>query len=337
MAPPSKSCPDCTEDPSISSLGWCNRLLLLVLLCSVASASGADSAKELLAAGKVDEAITKLQQETSGPAATAESFNLLCRAYFMIDEWDRGIPNCERARNLDPTNSLYELWLGRIYGEKADRVGFFSAAGLARKVRNSFERAVELDPNSFAARTDLGEFDAEAPGIIGGGKDKARAQAEALLSINPERAHWLLARIAEKSSDPASAEREYRAAISASHSEARAWQDLAGFLFHQHRIDEMEQAIHSVESSRVEYPEALMYAGGLLLRAGRDYPLAMRLLRRYLATPVEDAPAFKAHELLGQLLEKQGDRAAAAAEFRAALALFHNYARAQEDLRRVEP
>ena len=317
-------------------LRWRNRFLLLILFI-LPSALLADSAKNLLAAGKVDEAIQILQQETGRPAANAESFNLLCRAYFMIDEWDRGIPQCERARNLDPKNSLYELWLGRIYGEKADRASFFTAAGLAKKVRNSFERAVELDPSSSAARTDLGEFDAEAPGIVGGGKDKARAQAAALMSIDPARAHWLLARIAEKSNDPATAEHEYRAAIAASHSEARTWQDLAGFLFHQHRPDEMLQAIRTLETSPVEHPEALMYAGGLLLRAGREYPLATHLLRRYLASPVEEAPAFKAHELLGQLLEKQGDRAGAAAEFRAALALFHNYARAREDLQRVEP
>lgn len=325
------------EDPAILSLCWRNRFLLLILFFFLPSALLAASARELLAAGKVDEVIQILQQETSASAGNAEAFNLLCRAYFMIDEWERGIPQCERARNLDPNNSLYELWLGRIYGEKADRANFLAAAGLARKVRNSFERAVELDPASSAARTDLGEFDAEAPGIIGGGKDKARAQAAALMPIDAARAHWLLARIAEKENDPAAAEREYRAAIAASHSEARTWQDLASFLFHRRRLDEMEQAIRSLESSPVEHPEALMYAGGLLLRAGRDYPLAMRLLRRYLASPVEEAPAFKAHELLGQLLEKQGDRPAAAAEFRAALALFRNYARAQEDLRRVEP
>lgn len=337
MALPSKSCPDLPEDPPIPSFCWRNSWLLLILLLSIPSVSLAVSPKELLAAGKADEAIRMLEQETRNPAATAESFNLLCRAYFMIEEWDRGIPNCERASNLEPNNSLYALWVGRIYGEKADRASFFTAAGLAKKVRTSFERAVELDPASSAARTDLGEYDAEAPGIVGGGKDKARAQASALMSIDPPRAHWLLARIAEKSNDPATAERELRAAISASHSEARSWQDLASFLFHQHRPDEMEQAIHNLESSPVEHPEALMYAGGLLLRAERDYPMAMRLLRRYLAAPVEEAPAFRAHELLGQLHERQGDRAAAAAEFRVALALFHNYVRAQEGLRRVAP
>ncbi len=49
----------------------------------------------------------------------------------------------------------------------------------------------------------------------------------------------------------------------------------------------------------------------MLFRTGRDYALAIRLLRRYVSSPntVEEAPAFKAHSLLGELLEKQGDRA----------------------------
>ena len=116
----------------------------------------------------------------------------------MIEEWDRGIAACEKARSLDPQNSVYHLWLGRIYGEKADRAGFLSAAGLAKKVRTSFERAVELDPKNWEARTDLAEFYLEAPAIVGGGKDKARAQADALMPINPGMGHWVLARIAAK-------------------------------------------------------------------------------------------------------------------------------------------
>ena len=87
--------------------------------------------------------------------------------------WDAGIPSCEKAVALDPNDGLYHLWLGRIYGEKADRAGFLKAAGLAGKVRTEFERAVELSPNSWEARTDLAEFYLEAPGIVGGSKDEA--------------------------------------------------------------------------------------------------------------------------------------------------------------------
>jgi tetratricopeptide (TPR) repeat protein len=312
-------------------------LLTCVLLVLLAAPTVADSTpQQLLASGQVDDALQILQQQTSRPIADAESYNLLCRAYFMLEEWDRAISACERASSLDPRNSQYFMWLGRVYGEKASGVRFLSALGLVKKVRSSFERAVELDPRNWEARTDLAEFYLEAPGIVGGGKDKARAQAEAIQPLNPAMAHWVLARLAEKNNDAAGAEREYRAEIAASQSSARSWFDLAAFLRHTHRLDEMDEALRKLESSPLDRPDALVDAASILLRADRDFPLGVTLLRRYLASPVEAAPAFKAHDLLGRILEKQGDKRGAAGEFRAALALAHTYARAQEALKRVE-
>jgi tetratricopeptide (TPR) repeat protein len=310
-------------------------LFLIILSVLLTKPAQAAMPKELLNAGRVDEAIQTFQQQITRSPSDAESYNYLCRAYFMLEEWDQGIPNCERARDLDPNKSLYYLWLGRIYGEKASRVGFLSAAGLAKKVRVAFERAVELDPKSWEARTDLAEFYLEAPGIVGGGKDKARQQADALMPLNPARSHWVAARIAEKNKDAATAELEYRAAIAVSHSAVREWVDLAIFLRHANRLDEMEQALRHLESAPVDHPESLMDGASLLLHTGRDGAFAVRLLRQYLTAPVEEGPAFKAHDMLGQLLEKQGDRRSAAEEYRAALVLAHNYARAQEDLKRL--
>jgi hypothetical protein len=40
--------------------------------------------------------------------------------------------------------------------------------------------------------------------------------------------------------------------------------------------------------------------------------------------------------MLGQLLEKQGDRRGAVEQYRAAVALARGYTRAQQDLKRVE-
>ena len=313
---------------------------IAVLSASILAGAGAwaaaPSSQDLLAAGPVDEAIQTLQQQIKDSPQDAAAYNLLCRAYFMLEEWDHGIPPCERAVALAPQDPLYHLWLGRIYGEKADRAGFLSAAGIAKKVRTEFERAVELAPDNWHARTDLAEFCLEAPGIIGGGKDKARAQAQALMSLNPPMAHWVLGRIAEKNKDLASAEREYRAAIDASHGGAHAWLNLALFFRNTKRFDEMEKALRTLETSPIDRPESLMDGASVLLRTGRDYALGVRLLRRYLSSPpVEEAPVFKVHYLLGQLLEKQGDRQAAAQEYRAALSLAHTFVRAQEALKRV--
>ncbi len=307
----------------------------LTCLLALALPAYAASSQELLATGPVDELIETLQGRISSAPNDAESNNLLCRAYFSLEEWDRGIAACERAVNLDPQNSLYHLWLGRIYGEKADRTVFFKAAGMAKKVRSSFERAVELSPGNWEARIDLAEFYLEAPGIVGGGKDKARAQADAIKPLNPAMAHWVLGRIAEKNKDNAAAEREYRAAIDASHGGAHAWLNLALFYRHTNRFDEMEQTLHTMQTRPLDRPESLMDGASILFRTNRNLPFAIQLLNRYLSTPVEAEPAFKAHYLLGQLLEKQNDRKAAADQYRAALSLAHTYTRAQDALKRL--
>jgi len=316
---------------------WAALFLAVSLAMQAAADSPGGSAKDLLAAGRVDDAIQTLKQQISHSPTDADANNLLCRAYFMLEDWDHGISACERAVNLAPQNGLYHLWLGRICGEKADRAGFMSAAGLARKVRSEFERAVEFDPKSWEARTDLAEFYLEAPGIVGGGKDKARAQADVLASLNPAMAHYMNGRIAEKNKDIATAEREYRDAIEASHGGAHAWLNLALFYRHQNRLDEMEQALRTMESRPLDRPESLMDGGSVLLRTGRNLAFGIELVRKYLSGPtVEEGPAFKAHYILGQLLEKQGDRPAAAQEYRAALALAREYTRAQEALKRIE-
>jgi Flp pilus assembly protein TadD len=156
--------------------------------------------------------------------------------------------------------------------------------------------------------------------------------------VNPGREHWVYARIAEKRKETVTAEREYRQYIDLSKGEAEAWLNLALFLRRQKRFDEMEQAIVKLnQAPPTTKLEVLEEASGMLYRAGRAYPLATDLVRRYLATgPVEAAPAFKAHHLLGLLLEKQGDKTGATREYRASLALVRNFSAAQQSLNRLE-
>jgi len=310
--------------------------LVLLLLIASLTASLADSAKDKLAAGRIDEAIAELNGRLSSAPADAESSNLLCRAYFTLEEWDRAESSCRKAVSLDPGNSRFHLWLGRVYGERADRANFLAAAGLVGKVRGEFERAVQLNPKDVETRLDLAEFYIEAPGIVGGGEQKAREQAQSLAAMNPAREHWIYARIAEKKKDAATAEREYHQYIDLSKGDAEAWLNLALFLRRQKRFDEMEQAIVKLSQAPMPKLDVLVEASGMLYRGGRSYPFAAELLHRYLAAgPVEAAPAFKAHYLLGMVLEKQGDKAGAAQEYRASLSLARTFGVAQQALNRV--
>jgi len=316
---------------------WKRKLFALLLLAPLTwAAAQAQSAEDLLAAGRVDDAILSLQARIKNAPNDAASYNLLCRSFFALASWDRGVAACEKAVELDPGNGFYHLWLGRVYGEKADNSNLFTAATLARRVRTEFETAVELSPGNVAARTDLAEFYLEAPGIVGGGRDKAEAEAQTLAKLDPGKAHWVKARIAQKNHDDGAAEKEYRAAVETSHGSANAWLNLAFFYRRAQRLDDMENAINHAASAQMNQPEVLMEAAETLIRAGRNFPGAIGLLRRYLSSStVEEAPAFKAHYLLGTVLEKQGDMQEAAREYRASLAMAKSFSRAQEALERL--
>jgi tetratricopeptide (TPR) repeat protein len=313
-------------------------LLGIAIFAASAAIAGADeTAPALLASGRVDEAILALHGQINSSPNDAVAQNLLCRAYFTLGQWDRGISACEKAVALAPDNGQYHLWLGRIYGEKADKASFLTAAGLAGRVRTEFETAVKLTPNNVDARSDLAEFYLEAPGIVGGGRDKAIQQISPLAQLDPARAHWITARIAEKKKDLATAEAEYRAAIYASHGSASAWLNLGLFYRHREHYDEMERALTHVRPAPLDRPDALVDAAEILIHSQRNLPEAVELLRTYLNSgkKVEQAPAFKVHYLLGTASEKLGDKGAAAAEYRSALALAKEFQPAQQALQRM--
>lgn len=318
------------------------RLLSVLFFCSLALSASSNvtnrSAQDLLNAGRVDEAVSELQKRIATSTNDAEAYHLLNRAYYALENWDQAIRTGERAVQLVPNKSEYHLWLGRSYGQKADKASIFSAPGLAKEARRHFEKAVELNGTDVSARSDLAEFYLEAPGIIGGGKDKAKAQADVLARQDPALGHWMNARLAEKEKDFATAEREFKAAGAASNNDPVRWLNLASFYRRQGRYTEMEAAISSAVGKPKKQPNVLVDAASLLLRAGRSLPQAAQLVSRYLSgkEKSEEAPTFHAHYLLGQILEKQGDRSGAIKEYQAALELARDYDAARTALNRLQ-
>jgi predicted Zn-dependent protease len=316
-------------------------LALVVMLAALpASPEAAPSpAQDLLNQGRVDDAIVQLQARIQKNPSDAEAHHLLSRAYLMIESWDKAVPPGEQAVALQPDNSNYHLWLGRAYGRKAEHSIFFKAVGWARKCRTEFERAVELNAANVPARTDLAEYYLEAPAFLGGGKDKAQAQAVEIAARDKSAAHMVRARLAEDDKDYNAAERELRQAIADSNQPAGYWLDLAAFYRRRDRLNDMENATKkAVAADKEKDPAILVQAAALLLGAGRNLPGAAVLARKALSSPAsgEGAPTFQAHYLLGQALEKQGDNAGAAQEYRAALSLAKDYKQAQKALKRIE-
>ncbi len=314
------------------------RSFLIPLILFFATLAWSETpAQTLLSQGRIDDAIASLKQTLQHSPNDAQAHHLLSRAYYEVSDWDDAMAEAQRAVALQPMNSDYHLWLGRAYGEKAENSNFVAAIGLAKKVRMEFERAVQLNGFNLDARADLAEFYIQAPGIVGGGKDKARAQSDSVASFDSPTAHWIQARLAEKEKKPAVAEREYKAAIQASNGYPSYWLALAAFYQRQGRLNEMEQSVNRATSAEINKPGVWVEAAEVLYNGGRNFPAAAQFLRRYLSSnaTVADAPAFQAHYLLGSIFERLGDTRAAMQEYRAALSLAREFDQARDAINRL--
>jgi tetratricopeptide (TPR) repeat protein len=219
---------------------------------------------------------------------------------------------------------------------KASIAGPLTGFSLAKRVRTSFERAVELDPGNAEAQTALGEFYIAAPSLIGGGLDKALRVATALEPVSPAAAHRLRALAAEKAKDPALAEAEFRQALAA-HRSAGSWTDLADFYRRQGQMDKMEASLQAAFAADPGHGAAMMDVASILSEARRMPDLAEKALRAYLESSEksEEAPVFKVRVMLGQLLANRGDTSGARQQYQAALQLASDYQPARKALGRV--
>jgi len=172
-------------------------ILLLAVGMSVPAHADVDS-EGLIKAGRADEALRVLNNEVHSHPENANAYNQLARVYFQLEMWDSALHMAEKSTALEPRNSAFHQWLGRAAGRKAENSNPFTAFGLARRVKAEFERAVALDGDNISARSDLAEYYLEAPGFLGGDKNKARQQAEAVAPHDPGLAEYLYARVEER-------------------------------------------------------------------------------------------------------------------------------------------
>lgn len=298
-------------------------LLCLTLLppMAVAGAQSLAAAKADAGAGRIDAAIADL----SAVPKTAETHALLCSLQASIEKRDAAISECEAAVAAAPANSDYALALARAYGDKADHSGALTGMRIVGKVHGNFERAVQLNPNSVEALSDLGQFYVEAPGMVGGGSDKARALVARLQPLSAARAHRLAGMIAAKAKDDKTAEAEFTAEIAAGHT-PEAYVDLANF-YRDHKAPERAAAQAKLAISHDPHhgPDTLD-AAAILLALKQETRVAQDALRAYLKTPQTGVASYpRAHVLLGESLRADGDTAGAQKEFAAALALAHDY------------
>jgi len=300
-------------------------------------AAAVQAAQRNFNAGNYAAAISALQPVATSSSSNAEANYWLGRSYYEISDYDSAVAQLEKAVSLDPKNSLYQQWLGRAYGGKADRDRSFS---LAKKVKKQFQLAVSLDPSNIEARRDLEQFCLDAPWIVGGNKDEALEQVNAIAAINPIEGHLARAvydRQALKKLDEA--ENEIRQVLASDPKKPDPYLEAAEFFQSVNKPADMTTAIQAAARVSPSDPRLAFYRGVALVLSNTTLADAERDLKSYLASTPQrsDWPSHaSARYWLGRLYEAQGKRAEAAEQYRAALQLDPKLTDAESRLAQLE-
>jgi tetratricopeptide (TPR) repeat protein len=320
--------------------------LTILLLASAAMAAasvkqGADveAGRRAFEASDYAKAIQTLQAAAAKDPQNGDVHLLLAKSFLELREHDAAIKSAEKAVSLDPQNSIYHEWLGRAYGDKADHAGWFSAISLAKKTRKEFETAVQLDGKNFSARQALIEFDCSAPGLVGGGEEKALPQIKQLAELDAAEGHYASGNCRRQKKDFAAADQEFTKALESGPKSAELIFDIGDYAVKRNQPDRLLAVADAGEQVSPNDPRGHFYCAVALVLKKENPAEAEHLLREY----AQKAPTRSgyprpaaAHVWLGQLLENENKPEDAGKEYETALKLDPKNKMAQEALKRLK-
>jgi tetratricopeptide (TPR) repeat protein len=310
-----------------------------IVFAAVKQSDALEAGRRAYESSDYSKAVLELQMAAAKETQNGEIQLLLTKTYLELQERDAAITSAERAVAIDPKSSVYHEWLGRAYGEKADHSSMFSALGLARKTHREFEVAVELDEKNYTARQALIEYYCAAPGIVGGGEEKAKPEIEKLQAMDASEGHFAAGVCRKEKKEFAGADAEFHLALESHPKRADLIYDIGDYAMRHSQADRLVEAADIGAQVAPADPRALFYrAVGLILKNEKP-EAAKKLLREYLQKAPKRAeyPRYAtAHEWLGRLYENQGDKKAAEKEYQTALQLDPKDKSVRESLKRAE-
>jgi tetratricopeptide (TPR) repeat protein len=318
----------------------CAGLVCLMLLHGEARAeeSALEKANGAFEKGEYAQAIEILKSAAVNEPNNGDVYVLLARSYLELNQYDAAANSAEKAVEISPKNSEYHRWLGEAYGAKADHASMLSAYSLARKTQKEFEAAVQLDAHNFDAQQDLIEYDCTAPGMVGGGEEKAQPLIEKLMAMDAAEGHFATGICRAQKKNYEAADAEFSKALDSKPKTAKRIFDIGDYFLQRKNAEKLLVVASAGEELAPHDPRGKFYRGVALFLEGEKPAEAEKLLRDYLqVAPVnsEYPRPWAAHYWLGRLQESQKNPAGARGEYQAALKLNGKYKPAQEALKQL--
>ena len=316
--------------------------VLLLTPATFAQLTGAAKEKpsyaiRLYEKGSFKQAVEVLRQEAKTSPRDPEVRFWLGKAYLKIRDWKAAVTELEKAVEIEPSNARYRQWLGRASGERASRAFITTAYSMARQVVREFETARRLSPNNLSIRFDLLEYYLQAPGMVGGGRDKAEAEARAIAEIDRQKGYTARATIYRREKQLDKAKDELLLAIDEFPESAAACEDFADFLFGRQDYEGALQWSRKALTLNPELNYSRFLAAAASTRLKRDLEAAAGELQKLVdGTLSDDDPTFEqVYYQLGENYLAQGDKAKAKAAFQTALSYNPDHSRSKESLKKL--
>jgi tetratricopeptide (TPR) repeat protein len=290
-------------------------------------------------AGRYNRAVDALNGAVAKSPDDASLYFLLGQSYYQLREYPRAIASLERAVQLAPKTSAYHDWLGKSYGRKAEGSMFLSAMGWARKTHHEFEVAVELDPQNLEAQRDLIRYEINAPGMVGGGDDRAMKHIEALEKIDSMQGQLARGEFFATKKRMPEADAVFGKILESDSDPVGVYFEVSDYYRDRPNTEKMGEAIDKAERIDPEDRRLKFYKGVLLVMKQSSPTEAEMLLKSYLATVPDNSdlpPHASAREWLGKLYESQGRFSEATEQYRLSLSLDPHNKEVEEALKRVE-
>jgi tetratricopeptide (TPR) repeat protein len=309
-------------------------LVALILFPGLQRDGDINEAIGLYEKGKFGQAVNVLQKLRDSSPSDPEIRLWLGKSYLKIREWDKGVRETESLVRLQPSNARYHLFLGRACGDRASHSSFVTAMGWAKRVVKEFETARKLAPEDLDIRFDLLDYYLNAPGLVGGGKDKAEAEAQAIAGLNREKGFLARATIHIKDKNWDLARKELNQAVINYPQSAGAHRDLADFLLER---QDFENALNCAKKALVldgKSKRTQLMAAAAKIRLKTDLDETARTLQDLVAGTLGDGdPSFEeVYYWLGECRLAKGDKQKALEAFKSALAFNPDYSKAKEGL-----
>jgi len=298
-----------------------------------------DAGRRAYEASDYTKAIQLLQAAAAGDPNDGNVQLLLAKSYLELQDHDAAIKSAERAVSIDPRSSVYHEWLGHVYGEKANHAGWFSAISLAKKTGKEFELAVQLDAKNFSAWQALIEFDCSAPGMVGGGEEKALPQIKELSQLDAAEGYYAAGNCRRQKKDFEAADAEFAKALDSHPQSPELIFDIGDYDIRRGAAGQLAAVISVGKQMAPEDPRNGFYEAAKLILRKEKLEDAERLLREYQKTGPNRGgyprPAT-VHAWLGRLYEAEGRMDEAAKELDAALKIDPKNKFAQELQKRLK-